>query len=403
MPGNPGSNLWDESTKGSNHTAQPDDPPLIRGGPEGVIFGDVGTIVSDIAGGLWLKTTNRSLSTGWCAVTCNRPGTTGACCIDGVCSIKTRAECEAAGGTYQGDGTTCDQHPCGPPPTPTGACCLNGVCTIKTQAECEASFGTYQGDGTTCEQTVCPPPPEYHFTLGVVNLWDGAPTYDYASFWKSGAAASLQNSVTHFVLTPTAFFFGIVTFEITAGALPPGLVLSGQNPTGLELGFQVTTINITGTPTTPGDYAFTLTAKVFGTPVASFTGTISIRRPLAVAGLDEYMASLGFTSPDIFLPDRCSNNANAQASVAGDGAGIIAPPPSFMLRAYPEPGPVNQLQQWWVAHDAVNGDFITHGGIGDPVSSPDFYWIKGGSGWVGTYPPAAGASPGQPTLIITEI
>jgi hypothetical protein len=41
------------------------------------------------------------------------PPPTGACCIAGVCSVLSEADCIAAGGTYQGDGTTCDPDPCG--------------------------------------------------------------------------------------------------------------------------------------------------------------------------------------------------------------------------------------------------------------------------------------------------
>lgn len=41
------------------------------------------------------------------------PSPTGACCIDGVCSIMTEAACIAAGGTYMGNGIPCDPNPCG--------------------------------------------------------------------------------------------------------------------------------------------------------------------------------------------------------------------------------------------------------------------------------------------------
>jgi hypothetical protein len=59
--------------------------------------------------------------------------TTGACCLpDGSCQELTKAECEAKGGKYQGDGTTCATVNCNPTsggdpdpdpdPTPTGGC-----------------------------------------------------------------------------------------------------------------------------------------------------------------------------------------------------------------------------------------------------------------------------------------
>lgn len=98
------------------------------------------------------------------AYTCDELGrgigptpTTGACCIDGICSITTEPDCTLMGGTYQGDGTDCDPNPC---PTPTGACCDPfNICTVESEADCEAAFGSYLGDGTTCagvDCTCCP-------------------------------------------------------------------------------------------------------------------------------------------------------------------------------------------------------------------------------------------------------
>ena len=44
------------------------------------------------------------------------------------------------------------------PVVPTGACCLpTGTCAIRSQATCEAQGGTYLGDGTTCTPNPCPP------------------------------------------------------------------------------------------------------------------------------------------------------------------------------------------------------------------------------------------------------
>lgn len=45
---------------------------------------------------------------------CAPPPTTGACCLAnyGGCVVTTRAECDAAGGTYQGDDVPCDPNPC---------------------------------------------------------------------------------------------------------------------------------------------------------------------------------------------------------------------------------------------------------------------------------------------------
>lgn len=49
-------------------------------------------------------------------------GLTGACCVGNVCSIKTAAECDAAGGIYQGNDTECNPSPCG---TAIGCCPAN--------------------------------------------------------------------------------------------------------------------------------------------------------------------------------------------------------------------------------------------------------------------------------------
>ena len=64
--------------------------------------------------------------------------------------------------------------PC--PEPPLGACCLGDVCTIASIADCASQAGTYQGDGTSCEEDPCaPPPPACEGDLnndGVVNTLD---------------------------------------------------------------------------------------------------------------------------------------------------------------------------------------------------------------------------------------
>jgi len=39
-----------------------------------------------------------------------------------------------------------------PPAMPTGACCIDGACTITTEAEC---LGVWQGEGTDCSSNLC--------------------------------------------------------------------------------------------------------------------------------------------------------------------------------------------------------------------------------------------------------
>jgi hypothetical protein len=65
----PGANLWDKATQGSDYNAAPGQPPLIPGGPEGVIYGSVGKVCVDELGVLYVKASDVSLATGWTTVT----------------------------------------------------------------------------------------------------------------------------------------------------------------------------------------------------------------------------------------------------------------------------------------------------------------------------------------------
>ncbi|MEK7775683.1 MAG: dockerin type I repeat-containing protein [Candidatus Zixiibacteriota bacterium] len=87
----------------------------------------------------------------------NTGGAFGACCdpLTGFCSILSGTECQAIGGNYQGDGTSCTPNPC-PPPVQTGACCKqDGTCLISTALDCGIIGGSYQGDGTPCVPNPC--------------------------------------------------------------------------------------------------------------------------------------------------------------------------------------------------------------------------------------------------------
>jgi hypothetical protein len=81
----------------------------------------------------------------------------GACCMaDGSCSAQTADDCAAVGGTYQGDGISCNPNPC---PQPSCACCFEvGTCQELTESECVDAGGAYQGYGTTCDPNLCPQP-----------------------------------------------------------------------------------------------------------------------------------------------------------------------------------------------------------------------------------------------------
>ncbi|MHC5115426.1 MAG: FG-GAP repeat domain-containing protein, partial [Planctomycetota bacterium] len=75
----------------------------------------------------------------------------GACCApDGTCDDLIEPDCEATGGSYQGEGTDCASFNCG------AACCLaDGTCQQISQPACTTAGGTYQGEGTLCADTPC--------------------------------------------------------------------------------------------------------------------------------------------------------------------------------------------------------------------------------------------------------
>ena len=83
---------------------------------------------------------------------------TGACCLDdGTCLDGTDADCASAGGTYQGDDSTCKEASC--PEPGYGSCCFDdGKCLDSTVDQCGAFGGSYQGDGTSCDTSGCPKP-----------------------------------------------------------------------------------------------------------------------------------------------------------------------------------------------------------------------------------------------------
>lgn len=92
-------------------------------------------------------------------VSCPVKGAVGACCLpDCDCIIVSVGDCYAQGGTYEGNGTTCDPDPCECPPE--GACCLrDGSCIFVTEEDCSHAGGQYQGDDVSCEAVVCVPNP----------------------------------------------------------------------------------------------------------------------------------------------------------------------------------------------------------------------------------------------------
>lgn len=90
----------------------------------------------------------------------------GACCfLDGTCQRLTEAGCEGAvlpggyvgyGGSWAGAGTTCSVLTCNQTDIPKGACCdANGACTPRREAICDAVGGLYGGDNTSCVPNEC--------------------------------------------------------------------------------------------------------------------------------------------------------------------------------------------------------------------------------------------------------
>ncbi len=125
-------------------------------------------------------------------------GGVGACCYDdGTCDDLTEADCNDAGGNWQGSDTTCADDPnpclgaccegedgttCVEDSTPDscaddggtfqdfgstcedvdctqGACCNEGDCSILNESDCLDSGGVYQGNGSLCDPDPCALPP----------------------------------------------------------------------------------------------------------------------------------------------------------------------------------------------------------------------------------------------------
>jgi len=149
---------------------------LSVGGKGSYTWGSTAGLVSDVQG--WLDAPSTDF--GWILIgneavvetakrfgsrenrtTANRPqlvinftagSVTGACCADdGSCGVPGGlAECDAQGGTYQGDGVSCTPNPC---PPPIGACCLptaDAQCSEVDEPTCTAQGGTYQGALSAC-------------------------------------------------------------------------------------------------------------------------------------------------------------------------------------------------------------------------------------------------------------
>lgn len=74
----------------------------------------------------------------------------GACCKNGFCNYVSRSSCTALGGLWRGAGSNCGGDLC----DPTGACCAGENCAggadAVTAVDCQAVGGAYQGNWTSC-------------------------------------------------------------------------------------------------------------------------------------------------------------------------------------------------------------------------------------------------------------
>ncbi|MCB9465327.1 MAG: T9SS type A sorting domain-containing protein [Candidatus Eisenbacteria bacterium] len=80
------------------------------------------------------------------------PPATGACCLPGdTCLLLGDFECDAQGGEFAGEGTTCDPTPC------FGACCVpTGGCEMYSELECFSQEGEFSGYLEDCVPELCP-------------------------------------------------------------------------------------------------------------------------------------------------------------------------------------------------------------------------------------------------------
>ena len=166
---------------------------------------------------------------------CDPDPCAGACCAeDGTCDDTTNeSDCEDAGNTWM-SGETCDPNPC---PQPTGACCVDGDCSITTEADCT---GDYQGDGTPCDPNPCDgscghgggPCPEGACCFSEVSLITGGSGYtvgDILTITGSTGVATVE------VLT--LFGSAVATFNQLSNTMTAndiGLFASGGAGSGAE-------------------------------------------------------------------------------------------------------------------------------------------------------------------------
>lgn len=192
------------------------------------------------------------------------PGAEACCFGDGSCLTLFSNVCAARGGVSQGSGQPCGVIPC---VATTGACCDEGLCTAgQTVAQCNTAGGTYLGDGSTCIAPTCGNP--LAVRLNEIRI-DQTGTDNDEYFELYGAANTPLGTLTYIVLGDTGGDdSGVIEQIIPLG----GKVIGG---TGYFLG-ATQLFSLAATP----DFVFSATINVFENSdnvthmlVSGFTGT----------------------------------------------------------------------------------------------------------------------------------
>lgn len=90
----------------------------------------------------------------------------GACCRDASCAVGSQADCVGVGGTYFGDGSTCEATLC----PGAGACCTPFGCALVAPENCPAGLATFLGVGVPCTPDACVAPVTGACCLGPICL-----------------------------------------------------------------------------------------------------------------------------------------------------------------------------------------------------------------------------------------
>jgi hypothetical protein len=92
----------------------------------------------------------------------------GGCCIPpcNECLLLTETDCDAQGGDWMGEGSTCDPLPC---PIWSACCFPDGHCEFITDEQCVAAGGEWNEPCVVCDPNPCEPPvPVIEGTWGVI-------------------------------------------------------------------------------------------------------------------------------------------------------------------------------------------------------------------------------------------